>query len=75
MSIVYEEYAPEVGRRPNIAVGGRPNIAVGGRRGNKYGVPVSVEMAHNTFFMTADELMKFYAKMRIIRRDRAHVGR
>lgn len=66
MSIVYNEYAPEVGRRPSIAVGGR--------RGNDKAVPVSVEMAHNTFFMTADELMNFYCKLGIIRRDRARAG-
>lgn len=67
MSIVFEEYAPEVGRRPSIAVGGR-------RGDYDKAVNNSVEILHNTFFMTADELMNFYNKLGIIRRDRARAG-
>ena len=54
MSMIYEEYAPEA--RPRIAVGSKSCT-----------YESAVQYTHNVFFMTADQLMEFYRKMRIIR--------
>lgn len=61
MSVIYNEYAPSA----------RPHIAV--TQGyTKY--QDDTYYSHNLFFMTIDELMRFYEERGMIRRDRARVG-
>lgn len=61
MSVIYEEYAPSA----------RPHIAETQGYSKHYD---DTYYSHNVFFMTIDELMRFYEKRGMIRRDRARVG-
>ena len=61
MSVIYEEYAPSA----------RPHIAETQGYTKYYD---HTDHSHNVFFMSIDELVKFYEKYRMIRRDRARVG-
>lgn len=61
MSVIYEEYAPSA--RPHI------DATQGYTKYNDF-----TDYSHNVFFMTVDELMRFYEERGMIRRDRARVG-
>ena len=60
MSVIYEEYAPSA----------RPHIAETQENTKYYDY---TDYSHNVFFMTIDELVRFYEKRGMIRRDRARV--
>lgn len=61
MSVIYNEYAPSA----------RPHVAETQGYTKYYD---HTEYSHNVFFMSADELMDFYNKLGMIRRDRARAG-
>lgn len=61
MSVIYEEYAPSA----------RPHIAKTQENTKYYD---HTYYSHNVFFMTIDELVRFYEGRGMIRRDRARVG-